>query len=314
MAKTHTLAPGRTQSLLLRAGHTLTLNSTADASGLVVRGRIFDEDDAEPAPTESTPITPGVVQCFGDYRFDAQFVLTSTAGTVIFSTAPNSLAVASFSKEGNALMNGRGEAYLNFNEDRNLVASVMLRTNTLANLKAMTSGGSEICVASDVEAIVVLRGAAGSGTAMAHGPVDPEYFRSYDPLVPGGANLTTDQIYLTGSIIGWVEAGQEPLPMQIIAGGSQTGPGADLDLRSGDGVVGGNVLIRGGQTGGNVQLLSPDGAIGITVAGYSDAEISFFGATPIEKPTVTGSRGGNTALASLLTQLDNLGLITNETT
>jgi hypothetical protein len=37
----------------------------------------------------------------------------------------------------------------------------------------------------------------------------------------------------------------------------------------------------------------------------------FFGATPVAKPTVTGSRGGNAAVASLLTALANLGLITD---
>lgn len=39
--------------------------------------------------------------------------------------------------------------------------------------------------------------------------------------------------------------------------------------------------------------------------------IGFFAATPVAKPTVTGSRGGNAALTSLLTALANLGLITN---
>lgn len=41
--------------------------------------------------------------------------------------------------------------------------------------------------------------------------------------------------------------------------------------------------------------------------------LSLFGGTPIAKPTVTGSRGGNTALASLLTQLAALGAITDST-
>ena len=42
-----------------------------------------------------------------------------------------------------------------------------------------------------------------------------------------------------------------------------------------------------------------------------DATVSFFGATPQGKQTVSGSRGGNEALASLLTALSNLGLITD---
>jgi hypothetical protein len=43
-------------------------------------------------------------------------------------------------------------------------------------------------------------------------------------------------------------------------------------------------------------------------------KLGFFNTTPVSKPTVSGSRGGNAALASLLTALSNLGLITNSTT
>lgn len=42
--------------------------------------------------------------------------------------------------------------------------------------------------------------------------------------------------------------------------------------------------------------------------------IGFFGATPAAKPTVSGSRGGNAALADLLTELATLGLITDSST
>lgn len=39
--------------------------------------------------------------------------------------------------------------------------------------------------------------------------------------------------------------------------------------------------------------------------------LSFYGHTPITQPVVSGSRGGNTALTNLLTALNNLGLIFN---
>lgn len=42
-------------------------------------------------------------------------------------------------------------------------------------------------------------------------------------------------------------------------------------------------------------------------------EIGFFGSATVPKPNITGSRGGNAALASLLTGLANLGLITDGT-
>lgn len=47
--------------------------------------------------------------------------------------------------------------------------------------------------------------------------------------------------------------------------------------------------------------------------GQSDSSIGLWGATPISQPTVTGSRGGNAALASLLTQLASWGAIINST-
>ena len=43
------------------------------------------------------------------------------------------------------------------------------------------------------------------------------------------------------------------------------------------------------------------------------AQEAFFDKAPVAKPTVSGSRGANAALASLLTQLAALGLIVDST-
>lgn len=48
-----------------------------------------------------------------------------------------------------------------------------------------------------------------------------------------------------------------------------------------------------------------------TQIGIHDNELGFFGADPVVKPTVTGAKGGNAALGSLLTALATLGLITD---
>lgn len=63
-------------------------------------------------------------------------------------------------------------------------------------------------------------------------------------------------------------------------------------------------------------LLEAKKTDGVTkVIQVNNTGLAFFAATPIAKPTVTGVRGsGNTALANLLTQLANLGLITDSTT
>jgi len=47
---------------------------------------------------------------------------------------------------------------------------------------------------------------------------------------------------------------------------------------------------------------------------HDGSNAGFYGTAPIAKPDVSGSRGGNAALADLLTELENLGLITDSTT
>ena len=53
-----------------------------------------------------------------------------------------------------------------------------------------------------------------------------------------------------------------------------------------------------------------DGAVeGRTTA----SKVAFFGGTPVVKPTVTGSKGANAALTSLMTALVALGLVIDTT-
>lgn len=56
------------------------------------------------------------------------------------------------------------------------------------------------------------------------------------------------------------------------------------------------------------------GSDGSTTMGESGGAICFYGGTAQTKQTVSGSRGGNAALASVLTALANLGLITDSST
>ena len=81
---------------------------------------------------------------------------------------------------------------------------------------------------------------------------------------------------------------------QIIADGSDTNLGFDIKSKG----------------TGNVRLVDGASAVKFQI---NSTGIGFFGTTPIAKPAPTGSRGGNAALASLLTQLANLGLITDST-
>jgi hypothetical protein len=47
---------------------------------------------------------------------------------------------------------------------------------------------------------------------------------------------------------------------------------------------------------------------------HDGTTVGFYGATPAAKPTVTGAKGANAALTSLLAALVTLGLITDTTT
>lgn len=81
-------------------------------------------------------------------------------------------------------------------------------------------------------------------------------------------------------------------PVQIVTRGTDTNVGFDIRPKGT-----GAIRLRGG--GGTAQFQVTDTGVG------------FYSTTPIAKPTVTGSRGGNAALQSLLTALANLGLITD---
>lgn len=60
----------------------------------------------------------------------------------------------------------------------------------------------------------------------------------------------------------------------------------------------------------NRLVLGEEAVAGVFIKG----SVGFQGAAPIAKPTITGSRGGNAALTSVLTQLAAYGLITDGTT
>jgi hypothetical protein len=74
------------------------------------------------------------------------------------------------------------------------------------------------------------------------------------------------------------------------------------------------MVVRGIETACELRLEVESGSNPVFRADLSGAtRLAFHGTAPIAKPTVTGSRGGNAALASLCTALANLGLIVNST-
>jgi len=88
-----------------------------------------------------------------------------------------------------------------------------------------------------------------------------------------------------------------------------------IDFHSGAFSTDRDFRIQGsGGTASNSQgTLTLSGATLVVAADFdhTGTKLGFYSATLQTKPTVTGSRGGNAALANLLTDLANLGLITN---
>lgn len=93
---------------------------------------------------------------------------------------------------------------------------------------------------------------------------------------------------------------------------SLSSPSASMILVAGG--AGGNFLKLQKTGGGQIQIFGDNVTPVAIHIGFSGDTIGFFNHVPSAKPTVTGSRGGNAALASLLTALDGLGLITDSTT
>ena len=72
------------------------------------------------------------------------------------------------------------------------------------------------------------------------------------------------------------------------------------------------VAVTGGSGLGATLNLAWTAGNGVVIGGPGQ-KIGFYGAGPIAKPSITGSRGGNAALASIITALSAYGLITDST-
>lgn len=118
--------------------------------------------------------------------------------------------------------------------------------------------------------------------------------------------------------------------ISITAGGGGAGGalchGGDVTIRGGlPGSITGNnggsvkISVRNGQTGGLNGLfrISTENIVDVFTVGEGNAGnplMGFFGTGATDRPSITGSRGGNVALANLLTALQTLGLVINNTT
>lgn len=145
---------------------------------------------------------------------------------------------------------------------------------------------------------------AASGTTFGTGPL------TVTGVVTASSTLTVAAL-LTASA-GITSGGT----LTVSAGGASIVGTTTLAVTTISGLVtlNGGLTVATGAT--NMQTLTTCSA-GFTVSGgninlgAAGANLAFFGATNVLKQTVTGSRGANAALASLLTTLANYGLVTD---
>jgi hypothetical protein len=98
----------------------------------------------------------------------------------------------------------------------------------------------------------------------------------------------------------------------VLLGRASIGPGGPEPIGVGD-----QLAIQNGQLVLNVNGLAPVDSpvlIGTLSLGTASSQLGFFGATARSQPVVTGSRAGNSALASLISALAELGLISDGST
>jgi hypothetical protein len=150
---------------------------------------------------------------------------------------------------------------------------------------------------------------------------------NFELLADGTATFSGDLSAASGTFSGTVASSSFTASTATFSGLIFAGAGA---VEMGDAVVGGGYISilnnAGTSTFGGLQAYGtggPGSADTLRLFAHTAAtagllidadDIGFFGATPISQPDVTGSRGGNAALASLLTALEDLGLITDSST
>lgn len=273
------------------SGHSGNIDiSTGSANGAVT-GNIFISTGAVTGTQAAGDVTlQGGVSSGGKGGDIAIAAGTGTPGGVVTITSPTSVTITA----PNTSFPG---AAVSLNHKLNFAAGGANSINALGPSDTLTIQTASATGAAKAGNIFISGGTSQTGDS-------------------GGINLTggttgggvPGNIFLQAGISGSTKQGGET---DVYAGDNAGGgPGGDLFLSAGSALVSG--------VGGNVHLSAgsgtPSGLIFVDSAAKFNDKVGFSGVTPIARQTVTGSRGGNAALASFLTAMAATGLITDGST
>jgi collagen type VII alpha len=164
------------------------------------------------------------------------------------------------------------------------------------NAKALSSVAGRVDTGSGVAGLTIAAGSAGGLTMTSS---------AGDMLISTAGVTGPFDITINSGGTGLLES----------AGDLTVSAGQDLHL-TGSGGITTDISIGGAGIGTATMsaITCSLGTAGTAALELTGNDMGFNGVPPVAKPNVTGSKAGNAALASLMTALANLGLVTNSTT
>jgi hypothetical protein len=137
---------------------------------------------------------------------------------------------------------------------------------------------------------------------------------------PIGGTTPAAAVFTALTATGAVTCGTDTTTTNLLVRGASSGTsgGSAVYCRNGAATfiiaIGNKSAIVGGAYDATPYIYSNTSAVELSAGFKTNGNIGFFGTAPVAKPTVTGSRGGNAALASLLTGLAAYGLVLDSST
>jgi hypothetical protein len=288
--------PGKIGSLTANSGAFTTISATGQITSTLATG-------TAPFSIASTTVVPNlnVSQLLGGTWAVPGTIGSTTPNTGAFTTLTASQAVTLSPANANVTLSPTGTGLVTINPatagamDNVTIGATTAKAGTFTQLSI---GGSTTGIADfrTSTGAVVVAGRLSNAAATSQ----PGAYAVYSPNASGTVLLWNQW----RSVVATATAGSEASSMIF----STRVAGSFVDAVT---ISSGGSLLVGTSTDG----MTANGSVAIAKdLAHRGTLLGFYNTSPASKQTVTGSRGGNAALASLLTALATTGLITDSST